>query len=217
MNPAPGPAAPLGALQLDALREIGNIGAGTAATALSQMTGTAVQMEVPRVSVVPVERIPDEVGGGDAVTAAVVLSVRGEAPGHMLFLMRAEAAREVVARLMAGAAVPGDAASGPPEAFGEMELSALQEVGNILTASYLGAMSQLTGLRLEPTPPAVGVDTADALLGSALVAVAETADTALLIETALGGVDGATSVGEFLYIPTDRALATVLERLGIAG
>jgi chemotaxis protein CheC len=203
---------PLGERQLDALREIGNIGAGTAATALAQMTGTAVPMDVPRVSVLPVERIADEIGGGDIPAAAVFLGVHGDAPGHMLFLMRAESARKIVDALLCGLAEPG----GEDEAFDEMELSALQEMGNILTGSYLGAMAQLTGLRLEPAPPAVGVDVADALLGSALAEVATVSETALLIETAFGGA-GVDTVGQFLYIPTQEALATVLERLGLGG
>jgi chemotaxis protein CheC len=212
MSSATGGTVPLGERQLDALREIGNIGAGTAATALAQMTGTTVPMEVPRVSILPVERIADEAGGGDALAAAVFLGVHGDAPGHMLFLMRAEAAREVVRALLCGMAE----AFGEGAHFTEMEMSALQEMGNILTGSYLGALAQLTGLRLEPSPPVVGVDLADALLGSALAEVATVSDTALLIETEFGGA-GLATVGQFLYIPTPDALATVLERLGLGG
>jgi chemotaxis protein CheC len=202
----------LGELALDALREIGNIGAGTAATALSQMTGAPVDMGVPRVSVLAVEDIPAEVGGGEALVAAVFLAVHGDAPGHMLFITRVEAAHEIVAAVMGGMDA-GDPDG--PGGFGEMELSALQEVGNILTGSYLGAMASLTGLRLEPSPPAVGIDLADALLGSALAEVAMVAGTALLIETSFGGHE-TESVGEFLYIPTPEALSTVLARLGLA-
>lgn len=212
MIPATGVAASLGERQLDALREVGNIGAGTAATALAQMTGAAVPMEVPRVSVLPVEGIAEEAGGGDALAAAVFLGVHGDASGHMLFLMHADAAREIVGALLCGTTEPGE--DGAP--FGEMELSALQELGNILTGSYLGAMAQLTGLRLEPSPPVVGVDFADALVGSALAEVAAVSETALLIETAFGG-GGAAPVGQFLYIPTPEALATVLDRLGLGG
>jgi chemotaxis protein CheC len=205
----PGPA--LGAGQLDALREVGNIGAGTAATALSTMIGAPVAMEVPRAEVLPVERIPEEVGGGDAVAVAVLLGVTGEAPGHMLLTMGLASARAIVAVLLGCPA-------GDPEdpGFDEMELSALQEVGNILTSAYLGAMSALTGLRLEPTPPALGVDLADALLGSALAQVAGEAETALLIETRIGGI-GPEQLGRFLFLTEPGALAVVLDRLGVGG
>lgn len=144
----------LGPAQLDALREIGNIGAGTAATALSQMTGRRVPMGVPTVALLPVEEIALAIGEGDAVVAAMLIGVRGDAPGQMLLVMTEPAARALVATLVGVTAGPPGAAA----AFTEMELSALQEVGNIMTGSYLGALAQITGLRLEPTPPAVGVD-----------------------------------------------------------
>lgn len=199
----------LGPEQIDALREIGNIGAGNAATALSQMMGQPVQMGIPKVKLLAVEEIAGEVGEGDAIVAAMFLGVQGDAPGHMLFVMSEQAAHNVVGVLMGGMAGGGTGAG-----FTEMELSALQEVGNIMTGSYLGALSQITGLRLEPTPPAVGVDMAGALLGAALAEVAMSCDTALLLESAFGD-DDTPSAGDFLYIPTSEALTTVLGRLGL--
>jgi len=195
-------------MQVDALREIGNIGAGTAATALSQLTGAPVEMGIPTVKLLPVEQVASEIGAAADVVAAVFLGVGGDADGHMLFVMGEEQAHSLVGVLMGGTA--GD---GP---FDEMELSALQEVGNILTGSYLGALSQITGLRLEPTPPVVGVDFAAALVGAALAEVAMSSDVALLIETALGETAG-TSVGDFLFIPSASALSIVLGRLGLEG
>lgn len=200
----------LGEPQLDALRELANIGAGTAATALSEMTGAPVAISVPRVSVLPVERIPHEVGGGDTLVAAILLWVSGEVEGHVLFTMRDDPAREVVSALMGG--IDGGVAHPDTGGFTELELSALQEVGNILTASYLGAMAELTGLSMRPSPPAVGFDTADALLGSALAEVEVVADTALLIETSFSSA-GAGNLGEFLFLPTPEALETLIARL----
>jgi len=203
----------LGPAQIDALREVGNIGAGTAATALSQMTGAPVQMAVPTVRLLAVEDVAREVGAGDEVVAAMFLGVNGDAPGHMLFVMREQVARRVVDLLM-GAMGGGRLEGGG--AFSEMELSALQEVGNILTSCYLGALAQITGLRLEPTPPAVGVDLAGALVGAALAEVAMVSDTVLLIEAAFGD-DDTRPAGGFLYIPTAAALTVVLDRLGLGG
>ena len=139
------------------------------------------------------------------------LGVNGDVNGHMLFVMDEGAARDVVDALMDGIGAPaGDGAS-----FSEMELSALQEVANILTGSYLSALAQMTGLRLEPTPPAVDVDFAGALVGAAVAEVAMRSDTAILIETALGD-GGAPSLGDVLFIPTSEALQVVLGRLGLA-
>jgi len=199
----------LGEAQLDALREIGNIGAGTAASALAQMTGRTVPMGVPTVTLLPVEEVADRTGDAERVVAAMFLGVNGDVTGHMLFVMDEEAARDVVDALMGGMG-GGD----PDDGFTEMELSALQEVANILTGSYLNALAQITGLRLEPTPPAVGVDFAGALVGAALVEVAMASETAILIETPLSDGDAA-SLGDVLFIPTSEALQTVLARLGL--
>ncbi|MGE0028164.1 MAG: chemotaxis protein CheC [Thermoleophilia bacterium] len=199
----------LGEAQLDALREIGNIGAGTAATALAQMTGRSVPMGVPTVTLLPVEQVADRTGDAERVVAAMFLGVGGDVSGHMLFVMGRDAARDVVDALMGGA---GGAGGG--DGFSEMELSALQEVANILTGSYLNALAKITGLRLEPTPPAVGVDFAGALVGAALAEVAMASETAILIETPLGD-GGAPSLGDVLFIPTSAALQLVLARLGL--
>lgn len=202
----------LAPIAMDALAEIGNIGAGTAATALAQMTGVRVDMGLPRVSLVPVEDVPDRVGGGDTVVAAILLDVTGDAPGRMVFMMPAGAARTVVDMLMGLPASHGD--EEVPE-FDEIALSALQEVGNVLTGAYLGALSTLTGLRLEPSPPAVGIDMAYALLATAVVEVAESSPRALLIETDFSDDDD-PQVGTLMYIPTPEGLGAVLARLGVA-
>lgn len=204
-----GPVA-LGAHQLDALREIGNIGAGTAATALSQLTGRPVQMGVPTVVMVPVEEAADRVAEPTDIVAVVLVPVSGDVDGHMLIVMGERGAREMVGLLMGGMV--------PPEAggFSEIELSALQEVGNILTSSYLGALAQLTGLHLEPAPPAVGVDMAAALLGAALAEVATEAPVVLLLESPLSDGDSASD-GDVIFIPTSAGLTVILERLGLGG
>ena len=202
---------PLQAAQLDALAEVGNIGAGTAATALARMTGVRVDMAVPRVALLPVEDVPGRVGGEDAVVAAILLDVAGDAPGRIVLMIPAVAAQSLVATLM-GMPAP---ASEVPE-FDDLAMSALQEVGNVLTGAYLGALSQLTGLRMQPTPPAVGVDMACALLADAVVDVAETSTQALLIETHFHDDDDEPRVGALLYIPTPEALEAVLGRLGVS-
>lgn len=193
---------------LDVLAEVGNIGAGTAATALAQMTGARVEMSVPRAAVLPVEDVPGRVGGGDMPVAAILQDVRGDAPGRMLFMMPADGAHALVGRLM-GTPPPAGAATAE---FDAVALSALQEVGNVLAGAYLTALATLTGLRLEPTPPAVGVDMADALLGAALAEVAETSSRALLVETAFHD-DARPQLGALLYLPSAAALEVVLDRL----
>jgi chemotaxis protein CheC len=197
-------------LQLDALREVGNIGAGTAAASLSQMTGQRVGMSVPRVSILRIEAIPEAIGGDEQIIVAVYLRVVGDAPGHIVFVTDARTAHDTCAIIMGGMP-PGDPG---PTGFSEMELSAVQEIGNILTGSYLRALSELTGLALEPTPPAVGVDMAAALLNSIVAEVARSTDLALLIETAFDESD-LPDLGHFVYIPEPAALDAVLRGLGM--
>ena len=203
----------LGALEdlhLDALREVGNIGAGTAATALSQMIGEPVGMSVPRVRVLALEEVPDGVGGAESLVAAVHLRVVGDAPGHILFIAPLEVARNLAGLLLAGME-PGER---DEMGLSELERSALQELGNVLTSSYLIALTTLTGLHLEPSPPALGVDMAGALLGTVLAEVSLSTDVALLIETAFEE-GGRHAAGDFLFIPTPEALGSVLTRLGV--
>jgi chemotaxis protein CheC len=201
----------LNALELDALREVGNIGAGRAATSLSEMTGRPIGMQVPAVKLLPLDAVADEVGGPDALVVAVHLRVAGDAEGHILFVMPPETGHTLVEPMLMGMD-PGerDAAG-----FGDMERSALQEVGNILTSAYLFAMTQMTGLHMEPTPPAIGIDMAGSLLAEVLCEVALTGDYALLIETAFDDV-GDEVPGAFVFIPTPEALGRVLTGLGLS-
>jgi chemotaxis protein CheC len=202
----------LAALQLDALREIGNIGAGNAATSLSQMVGHPVGMAVPSVRAIPLHEVPSAVAGDDeALVAAIYLRVVGDAPGHIMFVMKVEDAKSIAGSMLGGMD-PGEMDA---YGLGEMERSALQEIGNILTAAYLIAMSSFTGLHLEPSPPELGVDMAAALVGYVLSEVAMSGEVALVIETAFEELDQPIG-GSFLYIPTPEGLAKVLAGLGVA-
>jgi chemotaxis protein CheC len=168
-------------------------------------------MAVPRVNILPVEEIPALIGGEEQMVVAVYLQVMGEAPGHIVFLTREETAHEVCQQLMGGMPPGEEVKSG----FSEMELSALQEIGNIMTGSYLRALAELTGMHLEPSPPALGVDMAAALLGSVLAEVARNSGVALLIETAFEEHD-LPSFGHFVFIPEPASLMVVLRSLGLA-
>ena len=200
----------LSELHMDALREVGNIGAGTAASSLSTMTGQPVAMAVPCVSLVPIEDVPDMIGAAEDVIAAVYMGVVGDAPGYIMFVMPLDEAHSVC-DLLLGSMPFGEAG---PSGFCDMQLSALQEVGNILTGSYLRALADLTGLHLEPTPPVLGVDMVAALVGTVLSEVARTSELALMIETAFGN-DTSTSVGQFVYVPEQGSVGAVLGGLGM--
>ena len=141
--------------QLDAMREIGNVGAGNAATALSQVLNKKIDMNVPKVSLIPIEEVPDLVGGPDSLIVAVFLRVYGKAPGNILFLMPKENAFFMVDDLMGRP-------HGTTQELGEMEVSALKEVGNILTGSYLNSFFHFTNISMVPSIPSLALDMAGA-------------------------------------------------------
>ena len=150
------------------------------------------------------------IGAAEDVIAAVYMGVVGDAPGYIMFVMPLDEAHSVC-DLLLGSMPFGEAG---PSGFCDMQLSALQEVGNILTGSYLRALADLTGLHLEPTPPVLGVDMVAALVGTVLSEVARTSELALMIETAFGN-DTSTSVGQFVYVPEQGSVGVVLGGLGM--
>ncbi|WP_274651524.1 chemotaxis protein CheC [Paenibacillus humicola] len=202
------PLSKLEAFKLDVLKEVGNIGAGNAATALSLLLDRPVDMNVPTVSLIPFERIADRVGGLEQVVTAVYLRVEGEAPGHMFFLMEGEATKKLLNRLLA---IEGKGEDG----FSEMEYSALAEIGNILAGSYLSSLADFTQLAMSPTVPAIAVDMAGAILTHGIVQYGEMGDSALLIETAF--LEGKEELaGHFFLIPDPESFDQIFTALGVS-
>lgn len=193
--------------QLDALREIGNIGAGNSATALSQVVNKKVDMSVPRVALVPIEDVPDLVGGPDALVVAVFLRVYGKAPGNILFLMPKQNALYLV-----------DSAMGKPlgttKTLDDMDISALKEVGNILTGSYLNAFFHFTNIAMLPSIPSLAVDMAGAILNVVLVQLGQMGDHAMVIETKFLAEDDSIN-GHFFLVPDPGSLSTLVKAVGV--
>lgn len=161
-------------IQLDTLKEIGNIGAGNAATSLSQLLQKPIEMRVPDVSIIGFDEIADVVGGPEEVVVSVFLRIEGELPGCMFFTLSLHSARQLLESIMVNEN-EGE--------FDELELSALQEVGNILSGSYLSSLADFTGLNLQPSVPALAIDMAAAILSYGLIEVGKVGDLALLIDT----------------------------------
>ena len=137
--------------QMDALREIGNVGAGNSATALSQIISRRIDMDVPRVSIVPLDEVPDMVGGPDTMVVGVFLRVYGKAPSNILFLLPKESAFYLVDMLMGKT-------HGDTQKLDFMDESALMEIGNILSGAYLNALFNFTNISLLPSIPALAID-----------------------------------------------------------
>lgn len=199
----------LNELQLDALREVGNIGAGHAATVLSQMLNQRVEMTVPRISIVPLGEVCDSVGGSEVPMVGVYLRVFGDAPSNLLYLYPRE-----------GALTMADMVIGRPKRssimLGEIEGSALKEVANILTGAYIYALSAFTSLNMITSVPGLAFDMAGAILNSVLSTFGTESDYALVIETQLQVADVNAS-GHFFLVPDPDSLTRILDALGVRG
>ncbi|WP_339188211.1 chemotaxis protein CheC [Paenibacillus sp. FSL R5-0490] len=193
--------------QMDVLKEVGNIGAGNAATALSQLLNRPIDMGVPTVQMLPFEEVAEKVGGDERIVVTVFLRVEGEAPGNLFFMMTPEAAKMLLNRLTGF-----DLKEGLD--FTDMEQSALSEIGNILAGSYLSSLADFTKLSMYPTVPGLAIDMAGAILSYGLLQFGEMGDAALLIDTSF--FEGEDQVeGQFFLIPDPPSFAKIFESLGV--
>jgi chemotaxis protein CheC len=193
--------------QMDVLKEVGNIGAGHAATALSRLLDKPVDMLVPKVRIVPFEEIADSVGGAEQVVIAVFLRVDGETPGNLFFIMTQESSKRLLKKLVG-------LENAEDESYSDMELSALNEIGNILAGSYLSSLADFTNLNMYPTVPSVAIDMAGAILSYGLLQFGQMGDHALLIDTKF--LEGNDAVeGHFFLIPDPESFDKIFIALGV--
>jgi chemotaxis protein CheC len=187
--------------QLDALRELANIGSGTASTALSSMLGRSVDISVPSAFVLPMADAVGTIGDPESEATGVVLGIIGELPGSVLLLFTPKDA-ELMCGLLG------------VEAGTDIGISALMEIGNIVGASYINALGQMIGMELEPTPPAAATDMLGAIVETVLAERAGAGDMALLLDSDLMVEREDCSVS-FLLVPDQGGVDHMLERLGV--
>jgi chemotaxis protein CheC len=203
----------INAYHLDVLKEIGNIGAGNATTALSKILEKTVDMKVPDVKIVSFDEMMDMMGGAENTVASVFLRIEGDAPGSMFFILPLEQASHFI-RTMTG--IDDFSLAKPP--YSEMAMSALQEVGNIVAGSYLSALADFTRMQLYPSVPALSIDMIGAILTFGLIELSQLSDYAIVINTAVAEKEGAatTSVnGHFILLPNPDSIRKILESLGV--
>lgn len=197
----------LGVLEQSVVSELANIGLGHATTALASMTGRAFNMSVPYVESMALEQVPERLGAGEKLAVGITMPIEGEAEGHIVFLTSWESARSLW-RMILGTAPEDNLV------VGDMEASALLEVGNIINSSFLSAISDMTNMRMESTPPHMAVDMAASILQSVVVEASLVDHVALAIRTEIHDYQGSFE-GFFLYIPTLDGLRTAFRKLGL--
>lgn len=197
----------------DVLKELGNIGAGNATTALAQMIGCKVDMSVPQVKLLDFRELGEVVGGGEEkIMVGIYLQVEGDVEGSMMFILEKSAAVHLVNKLMCGM-LGIEESEIEKHDFGEMECSAIKEVGNIITGAYLNALSSLTNLKIYPSIPQLGIDMAGALLSVPAVEFGTFGDKILLIQTKFS--DDVDLDGYFILIPDMESYQKILTSLGV--
>jgi chemotaxis protein CheC len=188
-------------LQLDALRELANIGSGTASGALSALLGRPVDISVPSARAVSFAEAVEATGDPETEVTGIALGIFGDLDGVVLLLVSPADADSLCQML---GVEPGS----------EYVPSALGEVGNIVGSSYINALAEMTGMAIEPTPPATATDMLGAIVESVLAGQAHTGDVALMLDSELA-VEGSDCSIAFMLVPSEDGVGELLERLGL--
>jgi len=197
------------AVRLEALKEIVNIGSGNAASSLSSMLRTKIVMTVPRVWLVPLNRLSDVLGNLDELRVAMFLKVEGGAQGKAVFVLDQNSAEIIVKKLL-GQYAKEDLL------HDEMAHSALKEITNIMVSSFVTALSTFSGIPLQISVPALGIDMIGAMMDAVLTEGGRVDDKVLILDTKLSACDANEEYeGVFLFIPEEGALDKLLGVFGI--
>ncbi len=196
----------ISAKYMDVLKEIGNIGAGNATTSLAQMLQCRIDMAVPEVRLIEVDELAESLGGANRIMTAIFLDVEGDITGEIIFLLEQGSAGFLVSKLM-GMEVDVNA-------LGEMELSCIKEISNIIAGSYLNSLSTLTNLKIYPSVPHIQLDEVESILHSPLRHKDDGNEQILFIQTEFK--DDIQLGGYFVMIPDTESYGKVLGALGIS-
>lgn len=199
----------LDSMQYDVLKELGNIGAGNATTALSKLINAKIDMRVPKVNLLGFSELAKAMGREEEIMVGILLLLEGDVDGMMMFLLDVPSARALVNSLMGKAEEePNDDIN-----FDEMEFSALREIGNIITGSYLSALSDMTRLTIVSSVPSLQIDMAEAILSIPAIEFSKIGDKVLLIQTQFD--DDTQISGYFVLVPELDSYDKILSSLGL--
>lgn len=191
----------------DILKEIGNIGAGNATSALSQMINNRIDMAVPQVELVRLDELSNIVGGPEELVVGIMLNLGHDFAGNMMFVMQPNSATNLVNCLM-------NKEYESVNDFTTMELSALKEIGNIIAGAYLNSISELTNLSISVSIPYMAIDMAGAILSVPAIELSTESDYGLFIDSQFK-VDAKEMKGYFILIPRPESYGKLLTSLGV--
>ena len=196
----------LNEMQIDILREIGNIGAGNAATALATILDEKVDMSVPSVRITGFDEAVENLGGAESLTVAVLVNFGGDANGMIMFLLNVEDAKSIMDILV------GE--DDGEEGLSEIKISGIKEIGNILASSYVNAISALTGLTIEVSIPYVAIDMVGALMSVPIIEFGAIGDKLMFIEENFEGETNDLKSNMIMFAEINT-LKTIMQKLGL--
>ena len=197
-------------MQFDVLRELGNIGAGNATTALSSMLNTKVDMNVPKVDLLSFEALHEIMGGAETIVVGILVTLDEDINGMMMFMMKTKSSFGLV-DILFGRPVGTTAEDAELD---EMSLSALKELGNIISGAYISSLSSMTNLTINQSIPYLSIDMAGAILSVPAIEFGKLGDKALLIESQFMEDDNDVT-GYFILTPTIDSYNKILTSLGL--
>lgn len=196
----------MNAKELDIIKEIGSIGNGNAATALSGILNAKVSMKFPEVKILGFNEALNSLGSPEDLVAAVLVEMSGEIQGVMLYLLTEEFAKEILAKML-GEEIDFMAMS-------EMHLSALNEIGNIMISSYISAISSLTNVEINLSVPQIAMNMLGGILSLPMAQMGTYSDRIMMMT---GGftIDGKELKSDMLLLPDVESLNVLIEKLGV--
>ena len=197
----------LSPVQLDVLKEIGNIGSGNAATALSQLLNRSIDMQVPQVRLMVADAI-ESLGSPDKLVVGILIRLKGDADGMIMFLLEEAFAKTIVTGLT------GERSFSLYELNAD-DISVLSEIGNIMGGSYVNAIADLSGMTIDMSVPALTTDMLGAIMTVPATELSEAYERVLMISEQFL-IDSVEIQSDMLLIPTVESLRTLLGKLGVA-
>lgn len=194
--------------QLDLLKEIGNIGTGNAATALSTLTGKKIEITVPNAETVPIEKIVFMFPQPEDIVIGIRMVVKGDVDIDILLILDRHAAKKILADLL------GSNCEDITQ-LDEMSVSALKEIGNIMCGSYITALAEFTQLYLDPLPPELSIDMLVAIVSEAILASSNYEDEAIFVETELTVEEIKSATSQMFLIPGKGSLEKIFSKVGL--
>ena len=195
-------------LRIDALKELGNIGAGHAITGLSKLLKKRVDVSITNVDLIPVKIIYNFFNGPESMVSVVYIEGYSEGFRGMMFLIFPHPEAMRIVEIAAGGERVDE------KHWDEFSLSVLKEIGNIMCGSYLTALSTFVNKKLLQSVPQVSHDMLGAVMDSVLVDLSMESDYALVLETAFTLGSNACK-GFLFFVPTQESLDTIYEAIGV--